>query len=55
MDKMSRDEQIRNMGEEMVKGMDFTYVVDEILGNELTEEQKRAKEADKKLFEHIKK
>ncbi len=50
MNNMSRDEQIRNMEEEMVKGMDFTYVVDEVLGNELTEEQKKAKEATEQLL-----
>ncbi|MCR5331657.1 MAG: hypothetical protein K6E62_10820 [Lachnospiraceae bacterium] len=41
----TESEELIRMAENETKGMDFTFIVDQLLGKELTREQKCAKEA----------
>ena len=49
-----QSEQLMKRTNKETEGMDFTYIADVIAGKELTEEQKRTREAVKRVFQEKK-
>lgn len=45
MSARERNEKLKKMANEETKGMDFTYIIDQIKGNKLSPEQETAKNA----------
>ena len=50
--RKTEDEELLREVDKIYEGLDFTYIVDEIKGKELTEAQKAAKQAMRNVCKH---
>ncbi|MCR5331969.1 MAG: hypothetical protein K6E62_12410 [Lachnospiraceae bacterium] len=54
MKKNNKTEQLMEQAERETEGMDFTYIVDQTLGRELTENQRKTKESFDEVVKKVK-